>query len=239
MVSNTDFEFDAIAFFGRNIEEYVAMFDLDLNEMVDMDVLDCPAGPSAFALQAAERGIYVTACDPLYAMPGAHELRSIVDRTCANIAEKQTYNRGMFHKELVPVHERRKSMEIFLEDYEEGRRAGRYLAAQLPELAFADQSFDYVLSGNMLFLYADLKCGGMMENSPLDFQFHKRSLQELVRVARRDVRVYPLVGPEKTECTFLQPLLEHFRAEGLSVSLKPVAQRDIIGAEQMLVISRV
>ncbi|MCP9912927.1 methyltransferase domain-containing protein [Cyanobium sp. BA20m-14] len=41
----------------------------------------------------------------------------------------------------------------------------RYLAASLPNLPFADQSFDLVLSGHLLFSYAPCSAGGLMEKT--------------------------------------------------------------------------
>lgn len=54
---------------------------------------------------------------------------------------------------------------------------------QLPRLPFPDGQFDLVLSSHFLFTYADR----------LDLEFHGAALRELHRVARREVRVFPLL----------------------------------------------
>jgi hypothetical protein len=52
MSANTGFCFDKVAFFGRGVNEYVKMFDLDLDSLSGKIVLDCCAVPAAFALEA-------------------------------------------------------------------------------------------------------------------------------------------------------------------------------------------
>ena len=59
----------------------------------------------------------------------------------------------------------------------------RYVDASLPGLPFPDGRFDLVLSSHFLFTYADR----------LDLEFHRAALLELHRVARRKVRVFPLL----------------------------------------------
>jgi hypothetical protein len=55
--------------------------------------------------------------------------------------------------------------------------------AALPRLPFRRGRFDLVLSSHFLFTYADR----------LDLEFHRAALRELHRVARREVRVFPLL----------------------------------------------
>ncbi len=235
---NSQFRFGEVVFFGRDIGEYVTMFDLDLGAMRGMRVLDCPSGPAAFAKQAEEIGITAVACDPMYAQDDVRILRQVVDNDAENVTRKQHQNMALFHRQLVPTTVRRQAMEIFLKDYTAGRASGRYVAAQLPSLPFADQSFDIVLSANLLFLYSDTNSGGMLENSPFDLEFHMKAIKELARLTKKEVRIYPLKGPWKGDHAFLRPLIDQLESESFKVEFKDVAQRDIIGAEQMMVITR-
>ena len=73
-------------------------------------------------------------------------------------------------------------MDVFLHDYPDGRKAGRYVDAALPELQFADRAFDLALCANFLFLYS----------SQHDLEFHVSALLELARVSA-EVRVFPLM----------------------------------------------
>jgi len=241
------FHFGRVAFFGRAIEEYVSMFNLNvpalLNANPPVAILDCPAGPAAFARQGADIGLRIIACDPMFAEEDAEKLRWVVDTDAQSVAKKTVANRQLFHPELTPVRVRRRAMEIFLGDYSSGRSAGRYVAGQLPYLPFEDKTFDLVLSANFLFIYSNIESGGMMENSPFDLAFHRKALAELIRVSRDEVRIYPLRGPrtpaghnlEKHD--YLEPLMQELAAAGHRVELQSVEQRDILGAESMLVIS--
>jgi hypothetical protein len=236
--TKSEFQWGRVVFFGRGISEYVAMFNLDLAAMRGLKVLDCGAGPAAFAVQAAEHGIDAIACDPLYGEE-LQSLRKMVDEDTQAVSEKQERMRELFHEELVPASERRKEMEQFLADFEKPESGHRYVAAELPSLPFADKSFDIVLCANLLFLYSDAAYGGMItESSPFDYVFHERAVEELMRVSRQDVRIYPLQATAADEHAFLRLLMKQLTAQGLECSLEPVAQRDIIGAEQMLRIRR-
>jgi hypothetical protein len=200
-------------------------------------VLDCCAGPAAFAMQAQEWNIHVTACDQRYGQ-SAEDLRQTVDSDAISVLNKQKKTPEYFHKELVPVESRRQAMELFLQDYERNLGSGRYVFATLPVLPFPDQRFALALCANFLFIYSSIESGGMMENSPFDYQFHQDSIAELLRVSKGDVRLYPLQGPKMTEHKYLQPIRQYFSDQGFEVQIEPVRQRDIIGAEKMLRIGR-
>ena len=64
-----------------------------------------------------------------------------------------------FRPEISSVEElgrlRMTSMECFLDDYNVGRKCGRYLAVELPSLPFQDQAFQLALCSHFLFLYSD------------------------------------------------------------------------------------
>jgi ubiquinone/menaquinone biosynthesis C-methylase UbiE len=59
----------------------------------------------------------------------------------------------------------------------------RYVAGQLPRLPFADAEFDLTLVSYLLFAYQDR----------FDFEFHRDSILEIMRVTRREARIYPTV----------------------------------------------
>ena len=233
-MSSTEFKFSSVVFFGRGIDEYVKMFDLDLPDLRGKHVLDCAAGPAAFACQAADASINVVACDPLYAHQ-AEALRPIVDQHAASVLQKQLANPDIFHKELTHTSERRKQMEVFLEDFAQPHAPPRYVAAALPSLPFPNQSFDIVLLGNLLFIYSDIASGGMLEQSPFDYDFHSRAIAEMLRVCRGELRIYPLQGPTQLrQHAYLTPLMQECEKRHQKAEILPVTQRDIIGAEYML-----
>lgn len=236
--TKSEFQLARVVFFGRDISEYVTMFNLDLAAMKGKRVLDCCAGPASFAVQAAEQGIESTACDPLYS-EDTETLRKHVDVDSQTVEDKQAATRELFHPELTPVSERRKAMELFLADFDNEANKARYVSASLPSLPFPDKSFDMALCANLLFLYSDAAYGGMIpEGSPFDYVFHERAIEELLRVSPNDVRIYPLQGTSADEHAFLRLLMSRFARDGFKCELVDVAQRDIIGAEKMLHITR-
>jgi len=237
MTQPVKFDFDDVVFFGRCINEYVAMFNLDLNTMRGLHVLDCSSGPAAFAMEAAPLGIHVTACDPLYVHDVA-TLRTIVDDHSAIVYEKQKAAMSFFHPEVVTVPQRRKAMDTFLRDFVQGKLIGRYVPGVLPNLPFASNQFDTTLCANLLFLYSDIASGGMLQNSTMDYNFHFKATHELLRVTKKDVRIYPLQGPNVSEHHYIPRIIKDLTDEGYKCELVPVTQKDIIGAEKMLQISR-
>jgi hypothetical protein len=68
---------------------------------------------------------------------------------------------------------RMSAMARFLADYNSENIPGRYIAAQLPSLPFATETFDIAVS-HFLFLYS----------THLSAEFHIQSLKEMLRVAR-------------------------------------------------------
>lgn len=236
-MTGSKFAFTGVVFFGRSVGEYVSMFNLDLEALRGKRILDCCAGPAAFACQVAPLGVEVTACDLMYDQEPALLRRMVVEHA-VEVSAKQEKFRQQLHEALVPTSERLKAMKVFLDDFEKPESKGRYVPCRLPELPFADQEFDQVLCANLLFLYSDLEFGGMMHDSPFDLEFHRRSLAELMRVTKTDLRLYPLQGPAVTEHAWLRPLMAEMQATGFGAEIVDVAQRDIIGAEKMLRIFR-
>ena len=237
MTQPVKFDFEDVVFFGRCINEYVSMFNLDLEGMRGQQILDCSSGPAAFALEAAAMGIKVTACDPLYVNDVA-TLRTIVDDHSAIVYEKQKAAMSFFYPEVVSVPQRRKAMDMFLKDFVQGKLIGRYVPGLLPNLPFASNQFDTTLCANLLFLYSDIASGGMLQKSAMDYNFHSKALHELLRVTKKDVRIYPLQSPNVSEHHYIPRIMKELSDEGFKCELVAVKQRDIIGAEMMLQITK-
>jgi len=71
------------------------------------------------------------------------------------------------------------ALDAFLVD----RRAhhpDRYVAARLPDLPFADQSFDLVLCGHLLFTDASERDGELMREPGLDLSWHHPDAEALM-----------------------------------------------------------
>ncbi len=129
----------------------------------------------------------MVSCDPLYQF-SAGQIKQRIDDTYENVIGQTRQNQEKFVWDLIASPDelgrvRLKAMSEFLTDYERGRKTGRYIPAQLPDLPFASLSFDLALSSHFLFLYSD----------SFSLAFHKNAVDELCRVAR-EVRIFPLLN---------------------------------------------
>jgi hypothetical protein len=201
-------------FVGRTFEEYRRMFGLDATSLAGERVLDCPGGPSSFTAVARSLGATAYAVDTAYGPPVdnlAQRCRAAVERTTAQLREK----RDLFVWDEYRDPETRERYlsgagERFLADY--ARHPSRYVAAELPPLPFPDDTFDRVLSANLLFLYDDR----------LDERFHRHALAELCRVSRGELRVFPLASLDCERSSLVAPAVADLRGAGVDVSLDPV-----------------
>jgi methyltransferase family protein len=125
--------------------------------------------------------------DPLYRLDTT-TIRARIAATYDQILEQARRNSQQFAWDTIHSVEelgciRMQAIEKFLDDYDEGKRQGRYVAAKLPIIPFPDKSFDLAVCSHFLFLYAE----------HLSEAFHHSAIQELCRVAR-EVRVFSLAG---------------------------------------------
>lgn len=183
-------EFAQVQFYGRLGTQAREMFNLNPRQWRGARVLDCPGGPGSLSAVLRAEGVDVSAVDPLYALPEEElraralaDLEGAMSQLTGNPAIRPDFDLAACHQEHL------EALESFLLD----RRAhpDRYIAASLPELPFADQSFDLVVSGHLLFCYAPRRDGGLMAGAGFDLDWHRRCLQELLRVSRHAVRLYP------------------------------------------------
>ena len=169
---------------ARSFEEYRAMFALTGSDLTGR-VLDCPGGASSFTARANQAGAKAIAADPAYARP-RDSLAALVmaetQRGSAHTAAGADRYVWDFYGDLAGhARVRRTSAGVFSSDLI--AHPARYVPASLPALPFPGGRFDLVLSSHFLFTYADR----------LDLEFHRAALRELHRVARREVRVFPLL----------------------------------------------
>jgi SAM-dependent methyltransferase len=211
---------------SRSAAEYRAMFDLDPEDLVAGSVLDCCAGGSSFAAETDGR---IVAIDPAYAL-GRHDLAVRVraalhegDRIIHQHADRFAW--GWYGSPGRRAELRSAAAERFLADLQ--GRPERYVAGALPDLPLPSDSFDLVLCSHLLFTWSD----------QLDEDWHRRAIAELVRVARREVRIFPVVVQGTGEpVAFLDDLLAELRTTGHHSHLRDVAYRFQRGADQMLLI---
>jgi SAM-dependent methyltransferase len=225
---------------ARSLAEYRGMFDLSDVDLAGA-VLDCPGGAASATAEARGLGADVVAVDPAYPPPGptaerAEALRALGQRAAAEAERGHDWIRShpdgfvwtFFSTPEEHLAQRRRAAAAFTAHA--AAEPQHYVQASLPHLPFADGAFDLVLSSHLLFTYGDR----------LDDAFHLAALRELVRVARGEVRVYPLVlvGGDR-EHEGLGALLEELAADGVVADLRPTGgYRFQRGADRVLVLRR-
>jgi hypothetical protein len=211
---------------GRSFDEYRRMFalsDIDLGRKI----VGCADGPASFNAEATQRGSEVVSCDPLYRFDG-DQIRCQIEMTFPEVIEQTRKNASQFVWNEIPSIEelercRRKAMQKFLADYDQGRLQGRYVEAELPALPFADALFDLALCSHFLFLYTD----------QLSEPFHVRAIVEMCRVAT-EVRVFPLVALDGLRSRYIDSVATQLQERGFGVSIERVPYEFQRGANEMM-----
>ena len=116
------------------------------------------------------------------------------------------------------VETRMTAMRNFLEDFNEGKKQGRYIVHELPEPSdFKNQQFDIGLSSYFLLLYSNL-----------GFEFHIMSIKE--------IRIFPIVDLDaKNQNTW--PNWSTILKQKKQIEIKKANYELQINENQMLVIS--
>ena len=213
---------------GRSFDEYRRMFDLSETDL-RRRVLGCGDGPASFNAEATERGLHVISCDPIYSLH-ANQIKTRINECFDDIiAQVRKDPTGFVWKDFQnPEHLgrcRMQAMQYFLRDFETPENGGRYVAAALPKLPFAEQSFDLAVVSHLLFLYSD----------HLDLEFHWTSLRELLRVAR-EVRVFPLLTLAQGRSPHIEPLLDRCGTGSWRAEIREVPYEFQRGGNEMLIV---
>lgn len=228
--ADAGFTIDRVYPWGRTLDEYRRMFAFSAEELGSR-VLAVADGPASFNAEMTLLGRRVVSCDPLYRF-GAEVIRDRVNATRDVMLRLVRENADRFVWEEISSPEalgalRLGAMRRFLDDYEQGKRDGRYLDRSLPNLGFEDDSFDLALCSHFLFLYA----------AEFSLQFHIDSIVELLRLAR-DVRIFPLLDLRGEPSPHVDGVVGALRERGFDVKRRPVAYEFQRGGNEMLRVTR-
>lgn len=221
---------DKIWFLGRSYQEYLSMFQLDLDFLENKKILDCAAGASSFTSWAWKKGFKSTAIDILYINEPDVLKKIFIDdfSTLLQVHSGMDHkvDWGFFHNAKNMIQDRAHTYHDFIEDYERFRE--RYLPGQLPHLPFRDDQFNLALSSHFLFLYDDR----------LDYHFHLDSIREMLRVAE-EVRIYPIVclRGNGERSSFVERIIEDISHEGY-LEIMEVDYRFRKGGNEMMKIEK-
>lgn len=196
-------KYESVVPWGRTYEEYADMFALTEADL-DQYILGCGDGPASFNSHMLRKGKRVISIDPIYQFSKVEieerikdTYQNVISQTRKNV-DKFIWNKIKSVDELGVV--RMSAMKDFLADYEEGRKTGRYVYMELPNLTFKDNEFDISLASHFLFLYTD--------NLSLDF--HMKAIDEMLRVSR-EIRIFPLLDVNAARSSYVDPVIDRYK----------------------------
>jgi hypothetical protein len=215
---------------ARSFDEYVAMFGLDAADL-RQSILDCPGGAASFCAEARDRGLDVTAVDPVYAADVDWLSGHAVDEAIRGNRHTATSLHAYVWTFFADINDHRERRVRAAAAFGRHLRSApsSYLAGALPRLPFRDGAFDLVLSSHLLFLYADR----------LDEQFHHDAVRDLLRVARREVRIFPVTSDQGVATEqLLSSVCRRLRDDGVQCEIRPSEYEFQRGGNQILIIHR-
>jgi hypothetical protein len=218
---SADFSIPYIAFFGRPLDEYLAMFRLSEADLRGGRTLDVASGPSSFRAEGAAANFDIVACDPMYRLSPEEILaygRASIARSLDDWDQNPNFPRSQAYRE-----KKYASLDCFAADYAAHRGDGAYVYGELPRLPFSDGSFDRVLSANFLFAYAHVDHGGCYDGKEFDLNFHLHAIEELARVSRREIRLVPVeyYAPPSRAHDYRDAVCARLDALGFRCTLQP------------------
>ncbi|WP_276353270.1 SAM-dependent methyltransferase [Cohnella caldifontis] len=226
MSKETKLDLSRIVFIGRTFEEYLSMFNLTKPELRGRSILDCPAGACSFTAWANRLGADVTASDIAY-FHDVEELRKkgVQDLDHA-MAKMESVQSSYVWDDFKSIEDLKNHRYQALTDCFNDMKLhpARYVPATLPSLPFEDKQFDMTLSAHFLFMYSDR----------LGYDFHVKTIQEMIRVTRREIRIFPLTNLAAERYDRLDDLLSFAHQQGLSTEEITAGYEFQKGANRML-----
>ncbi len=216
-----------IVLIGRTFEEYYKMFDLDDILPGDESILDVASGASSFCAEANRQGFDVTASDKIYAL-NPHEIErkciqdlAMIIKQLPDIVDLYVWD---FFKDIQSLkNNREKAYKLFIEDFK-SYKSKKYLPVEYPYTAFHNNQFSISLVSHFLFLYDD----------KLDYDFHKRTILELLRVTSKEIRIFPIVNLKGKKSSFVDLLMQDKDLENFQKFIKKVNYEFIKNGNEMM-----
>lgn len=220
------FELEDIVLIGRTFEEYYKMFELkEISE--DKKILDVASGVSSFCAKANLKGYNVTASDRIYCFSPSE-----IEEKCARDLElvleklpdvKDSYKWNYF-KDIRALRKNRElAYKAFIADFEE-KGNSRYINVGFPKTQFKDDQFAISLVSHFLFLY----------DEHLDFNFHKKTILELIRITSDEIRIFPIVNLRYKISSFVNKLMKDHEFENYEMKIKKVDYEFLKNGNEML-----
>jgi len=196
------FTLNSVVPWGRNLDEYKAMFLLNENDL-EKKIAGFGDGPASFNYEAHCLGCDITSYDPIYQFSKMEleqridEVREIVMGQMKENKDNYVWSRIKDLNELEQI--RMSAMKLFLSDYEAGLSEKRYVYHELPgQLALEDDYFDIGLSSHFLLMYTSL-----------GYDFHIKAMTEMLRVCK-EIRIFPVVDLDAIQTDLIYSVIDYF-----------------------------
>ncbi|MBF0553963.1 MAG: hypothetical protein HQK96_05315 [Nitrospirae bacterium] len=222
-------ELKDIVLLGRTFDEYFRAFNLRDIDLKYEKILDAASGVSSFCAEAALREINVTGSDRIYALSA-----STIESKCAQDLElvmaqmpavahlyKWEYFKGV--ESLKEA--RQRAYKLFVGDFQ--RHGSRYIACEYPATDFSNNQFTITLISHFLFLYDDR----------LDYEFHRETIKECVRITSKEIRVFPIVNLKGEQSPYIEKILNDEAFVDCTINIQTVDYNFIKNGNKMLVIA--
>ena len=197
----------------------------------DSPILGCGDGPASFNSENFKLGRHIVSVDPIYIYSGdeiGRRFDQVADSMISQVrATPDDWVWGYHTNPDALLKCRRRSLELFLADYETGRATGRYVTGALPSMPFSDKQFGLALCSHLLFLYSEI----------LDSDFHVAAVREMCRVAR-EVRIFPLLTIARRRSDHIELVQKALHSDGWMTEIVKVDYELQKGGNEMLRIYR-
>lgn len=223
-------QLDQVVPFGRSFDEYVKMFNLT-DHNLQKSILSVADGPASFNAEGTRLGYQIKSMDPIYSLT-APQIKDRFDSVVDHIIEQveQTLEDWVwtYHRSPQDLRQsRERTIQLFCEDYDQGKAQGRYEVGELPKLSYPDDHYDLGLSSHFLFLYSD----------HFHESFHLNSILEMLRVCQ-EIRVFPLLTLMLQPPQHLEPIMSYLTRRGYTCTLEQTIYEFQRGGSQMLRVIR-
>ncbi|PKL92144.1 MAG: hypothetical protein CVV21_05170 [Candidatus Goldiibacteriota bacterium HGW-Goldbacteria-1] len=224
------FELKDIVAIGRSYSEYEAIFGLDKIDMRAENVLDCGGGVSSFTHEASIKGINSISADRIYKFTHKElETKSADDLKIMfnSLSKTKHHYKWDYYKDETDLEKHRNfARDLFLKDYRENR-GKKYITCNMPVSPFYDKEFTLALCSHFLFLY----------DEHLDYEFHRKAIEELVRVTKGTILIYPLINLRYRKSEFVDRIMKDVIFKNAEFEIIETEFEFLEGAKEVLKVS--
>ncbi len=225
-------ELKDIVLIGRTFDEYYRMFELSNINLKDEKILDAASGVSSFCFEANSKGYNVTASDKIYSFSAeeieekcAEDLKMVVEKL-PSVADLYKWE---FFKNIDTLKKNREmAYKLFIEDFKK-MNGNRYIAVEYPTTQFANQEFTISLISHFLFMY----------DEHLDYEFHKKTISEIIRITSKEIRIFPIVNLKGKRSLFVEKLMGDIEFKDYKMVIKKVDYEFMRNGNEMLKIKTI